>query len=211
MSECSLGIIETIGLAAAIEAADVCVKSANVTLVGYELTKGDGMTVVKIEGNVGAVKAAIQAAQISAARVNKVVSAKIIPRPSTQIDMLIKNVDTVGLTHKDRKLEEIKEVVESKENVIELESTIPLNLVDSIDTVDEIEEAVELDIIDSGIDSEKKEEVILPEKEAEKVEEVENIKIENAKKKDRYTCNICKDPKCPRLKGELKSTCIHYK
>lgn len=204
MSECSLGIIETIGLAAAIEAADVCVKSANVTLVGYELSKGDGMTVVKIEGNVGAVKAAIQAAQISAARVNKVVSAKIIPRPSTQIDMLIKNVDTVGLMHNDRKLEEIKEVVE-------LESTIPLELVDSIDTVDEIEEAVELDIIDSGIDSEKKEEVILPEKEAEKVEEVENIKIENAKKKDRYTCNICKDPKCPRLKGELKSTCIHYK
>lgn len=193
MSECSLGIIETIGLAAAIEAADVCVKSANVTLVGYELSKGDGMTIVKIEGNVGAVKAAIEAAQISAARVNKVVSAKIIPRPSIQIDMLVRNLDTVGLERDEEKSEEVKEV-----EFVEVESTIPLELVNSIDTVDEIEEAVELDYIDSEI----KEETTLPEKED---EEIGNIK------KDRYTCNICKDPKCPRLKGELKSTCIHYK
>lgn len=179
MSEFSLGIIETIGLAAAIEAADVCVKSANVTLVGYEFAKGDGMTVVKIEGNVGAVKAAIEAAQISAAKVNKVISAKIIPRPSTQINILIKNSDTVGL----------------EEKAVEIESTIPLELVNSIDTVDEIEEAVDLDNIDPEIEDEK----------------IEEIKVDDIKRKDRYTCNICEDPKCPRLKGELKSTCIHYK
>ncbi len=203
MSECSLGIIETIGLAAAVEAADVCVKSANVTLVGYELSKGDGMTVVKIEGDVGAVKAAIEAAQISAAKVNKVVSAKIIPRPSTQIDMLIRNTDTVGLEHDDAKSEEIKE------ETVEVDSAIPLEQVNSIDTIDEIEEAVELD----NVDSEIKEESTLPEKADEEIEEIEieDIKAEDTQKKDRYTCNICKDPKCPRLKGELKSTCIHYK
>nr|WP_312577229.1 BMC domain-containing protein [Sedimentibacter sp.] len=207
MSECSLGIIETIGLAAAVEAADVCVKSANVTLVGYELSKGDGMTVVKIEGDVGAVKAAIEAAQISAAKVNKVVSAKIIPRPSTQIDMLIRNTDTVGLEHDDAKSEEIKE------ETVEVDSAIPLEQVNSIDTIDEIEEAVELD----NVNSEIKEELTLPEKADEEIKEeikeveIEDIKAEDTQKKDRYTCNICKDPKCPRLKGELKSTCIHYK
>ena len=58
----SLGLIETEGLAAGIEAADAAVKSANVELIGYELTKGGGWTTVKIQGDVGAVKAAVDAA-----------------------------------------------------------------------------------------------------------------------------------------------------
>lgn len=96
MSQKSLGIIETIGLAAAVEAADAAVKSAAVELVGYELTKGSGMTVVKVEGNVGAVKAAIDAAAIASARVGTVVSTKVIARPSEQIGILVRNPDTVG-------------------------------------------------------------------------------------------------------------------
>ncbi len=111
MSELSLGIIEIVGLAAAIEAADICLKTANVSLVGYELTKGDGMAVIKIEGNVGAVKAAIEAAKISAMKVNKVVSFKIIPRPSEQIKLLIRNNDTVGY---ENKIECIDDLEESK-------------------------------------------------------------------------------------------------
>jgi microcompartment protein CcmL/EutN len=97
MSKLSLGIIETVGLAAAIEAADTCVKSANVKLVGYELSKGDGMTVVKIEGNVGAVKAAISAAEMSASWVSAVISCRVIARPSDQLGMMIENSETVGL------------------------------------------------------------------------------------------------------------------
>ena len=46
----SLGLIETVGLVAAVEAADAAVKSANVTLVGYELARGSGMATVKVEG-----------------------------------------------------------------------------------------------------------------------------------------------------------------
>lgn len=51
MSGKSLGLIETVGMSAAVEAADAAMKSANVSLVGYELTKGGGMVTVKLEGS----------------------------------------------------------------------------------------------------------------------------------------------------------------
>ena len=81
----SLGLIETQGLAGGIEAADAAVKSANVELIGYELTRGGGWTTVKIQGDVGAVKAAVDAARIAAMRIGEVVSAHVIPRPHTSV------------------------------------------------------------------------------------------------------------------------------
>ena len=81
MQQKSLGLIETQGLAAGIEAADAAVKSANVELVGYELTKGGGWTTIKILGDVGAVKAAVDAARIAAGK---------------GLTGLIHNTDTVG-------------------------------------------------------------------------------------------------------------------
>ena len=93
----ALGLIETIGLAAAVEAADTAVKSANVFLIGYELTRGDGMVTVKIEGDVGAVQAAISAAASAAGNVNRVYSARIIPRPSQETDAMVFTPDMVGL------------------------------------------------------------------------------------------------------------------
>lgn len=92
----SLGLIETQGLAAGIEAADAAVKSANVRLIGYELTKGGGWTTIKVEGDVGAVKAAVDAARMAAAKVNQVVSTRVIPRPSAGLDLLVHNPNTVG-------------------------------------------------------------------------------------------------------------------
>lgn len=92
----SLGLIETQGLAAGIEAADAAVKSANVRLIGYELTKGGGWTTIKVQGDVGAVKAAVDAARMAAAKVNQVVSTRVIPRPSAGLDMLVYSPDTVG-------------------------------------------------------------------------------------------------------------------
>lgn len=94
--EKSLGLIETIGLTAGIEAADAAVKAANVKLVGYELAKGSGMTTIKVEGEVGAVQAAVSAAKAAAAKVGQVVSAHVIARPDEGIRMLIGNPDTVG-------------------------------------------------------------------------------------------------------------------
>lgn len=92
----SLGLIETIGLTAGITAADAAVKSANVTLVGYELAKGSGRTVIKVEGDVGAVKAAVEAACAAALQVGKIAGTKVIARPSESLESLIRNRDTVG-------------------------------------------------------------------------------------------------------------------
>jgi len=96
MAQPSLGLIETIGLVAAVEAADAAVKSANVVLVGYELTKGDGMTVVKVQGEVGAVNAAVAAGVAAAAKVGRVASSRVIARPAQGIEKLVVNADTVG-------------------------------------------------------------------------------------------------------------------
>ena len=87
----SLGLIETEGLAAGIEAADAAVKSANVELIGYELTKGGGWTTIKVQGDVGAVKAAVDAARMAANKVTRTVSTRVIARPAAGINMLVQD------------------------------------------------------------------------------------------------------------------------
>jgi|GEM_PF-5670951 microcompartment protein CcmL/EutN len=78
----AMGFIETVGLVAAIAAADGALKSANVKLIGRENSRGDGMVTVKIAGDVGAVKAAISAAKAAVKPFGTVVSAQVIPRPA---------------------------------------------------------------------------------------------------------------------------------
>lgn len=97
MSKQSLGLIETVGLVAAIEAADAAVKSANVELVGYELSKG-GMAMAKVVGEVAAVQAAIAAAEAAASKVNGVFATKVIARPGEGLDGFVVNEETVGAT-----------------------------------------------------------------------------------------------------------------
>lgn len=92
----SLGLIETQGLLGGVTAADAAVKSANVELIGYELTKGGGWTTVKIQGDVGAVKAAVDAAKIAAGKVCRVVSTKVIARPAQALDRMVWTEETVG-------------------------------------------------------------------------------------------------------------------
>jgi bacterial microcompartment shell protein len=93
MTENALGLIETVGLPAAIEAADAAMKAANVRLVGYEKTRGGGLVVVKIRGDVGAVRAAVEAAVISASKVGKIYGSHVIPRPHEETEQLIDLVD----------------------------------------------------------------------------------------------------------------------
>lgn len=92
----SLGIIETEGLAAALEAADSAIKAANVDLVGYEKSKGGGWITVKVLGDLGSVKASINAASASVTKMGKLVSSDVITRPISQIEPLIKNKETRG-------------------------------------------------------------------------------------------------------------------
>jgi ethanolamine utilization protein EutM len=93
MTSRALGLIETIGLTTAIEAADAAVKSANVTLLGYENARGGGLITVKVVGDVGAVKAAVSAGAAAALRVGKVQSCLVIPRPHEAIEALIGQAD----------------------------------------------------------------------------------------------------------------------
>ncbi|MEO1814837.1 MAG: BMC domain-containing protein [Acetobacterium sp.] len=94
----AIGLIEAIGLATAIEAADAAVKSANVRLIGYEACKGDGMSTIKVAGDIGAVKAAVDAATAACAKGRGVWGTKVIARPSEGIEKLIYNNQTVGYT-----------------------------------------------------------------------------------------------------------------
>lgn len=86
----SLGLIEVVGLTNAIEAADAAVKSANVDLKGYEITKGGGLVLVKVVGEVGAVKAAVESAINAVTRKNgKVYAHKVIARMGNDIDRIV--------------------------------------------------------------------------------------------------------------------------
>ncbi len=86
----ALGKIETKGLVAAVEAADAMVKAANVTLTRYEKT-GGGLVAVIVRGDVGAVKAAVEAGERAANKVGELVSAHVIPRPDEQLeDIMLK-------------------------------------------------------------------------------------------------------------------------
>lgn len=88
MNSDALGMVETKGLVAAIEAADAMVKAANVNLVGYEKI-GSGLVTVMVRGDVGAVKAATDAGAASAKLVGEVVSIHVIPRPHTDTEKIL--------------------------------------------------------------------------------------------------------------------------
>jgi len=84
----ALGMIETRGLVSAIEAADAMVKAANVRLVGKELV-GGGLVTVMVRGDVGAVKAAVEAGGAAAKRVGELVSVHVIPRPHDDVEAIL--------------------------------------------------------------------------------------------------------------------------
>ena len=84
----ALGMIETKGLVGAIEATDAMVKSANVFLVGYEKI-GSGLVTVMVRGDVGAVKASVDAGAVAAQKVGEVVSIHVIPRPHTDVERIL--------------------------------------------------------------------------------------------------------------------------
>lgn len=114
----ALGLIEVVGLVGAIEAADTASKAADVKVIGYELTKGSGMVLVKIVGGVSAVKAAVDAASMAAERVCQVVSKHVIARPSDELDKII----NAEKEKSDKKVEEVivdevqKEIVDDNQN-----------------------------------------------------------------------------------------------
>ena len=88
----ALGMIETRGLTASIEAADAMTKAANVTLVGTEKI-GSGLVSVIVRGDVGAVKAATDAGAAAAERVGELVSIHVIPRPHEEVEAILPSLN----------------------------------------------------------------------------------------------------------------------
>ena len=88
MSMEALGMIETRGLTAAIEAADAMVKAAEVTLIGTEKI-GSGLVSDMVRGDVGAVKAAVESGTAAASKLGEIIATHVIPRPHTDVEKIL--------------------------------------------------------------------------------------------------------------------------
>ena len=86
----ALGMVETRGLVAAIEASDAMAKAANVTLIGSEKI-GSGLVSILVRGDVAAVKAACEAGGAAASRLGEVIAIHVIPRPHQDVEKLLPN------------------------------------------------------------------------------------------------------------------------
>ena len=84
----ALGLIETKGLVASIEAADAMVKAANVQMIGQEKI-GSGLVTIMVRGDVGAVKASVDAGVAAAENIGEVVSSYVIPRPHAEVERIL--------------------------------------------------------------------------------------------------------------------------
>ncbi len=88
MVQQALGMVETRGLVAAIEAADAMLKAANVELVGTEKI-GSGLVSVMVRGDVGAVKAAVESGTAAAQRLGEIIATHVIPRPHSDVEKIL--------------------------------------------------------------------------------------------------------------------------
>lgn len=170
----AIGLIETIGFVAAIEASDACVKSANVNIVSLDKV-GAGIVTLTICGDVGAVKSAVEAGELAASRIGTLRSSHVIPRMQSEVaDVLFKK-------------EEPK--VDEKDNNLN-ENSLQENLSMSTEVVnealdDDSTKIIENEIEDSNTDNE---------------EVLETLDIENETK----STNIDKDDLSKHSVKELK-------
>ena len=134
MNRRALGLIEVKGYLGAIEAADIALKSANVNLIGCEITRG-GLVTVKLEGDVSSVKAAVEAAEVTMIKSNILVVAHVIARPDTPVwDIIEENIKQEKDIVEEEKIEQEEEI----QKVKEIES-IDNNLEDNTKLREELE------------------------------------------------------------------------
>lgn len=84
----ALGLVETLGMVPAIEAADAMLKAADVTLISYE-NVGSTLVTIMIKGDVAAVKASVDAGAAAAAKIGKVTAANVMPRPIKGVGQIV--------------------------------------------------------------------------------------------------------------------------
>jgi len=142
MADRALGMVETRGLIASIEAADAMVKAANVKLLGKERADA-GLITILIAGETAAVKSAVDAGAAAAQRVGELVSTHIIPRPDDQIGILVSTNSAVKTTRTEPKpVPEIKPERRKRKIQIEknTEETEPILKPSSSSTIERLKE-----------------------------------------------------------------------
>ena len=91
MAKEALGMVETRGLTAAIEAADAMTKAAEVSLIGTEKI-GSGLVTVMVRGDVGAVKSSVESGAAAAGKLGELIATHVIPRPHSDVEMILPHV-----------------------------------------------------------------------------------------------------------------------
>ncbi|WP_346870049.1 BMC domain-containing protein [Clostridium sp. UBA5119] len=148
----ALGLIETKGLLASIEAADTMVKSADVSIIEKTYV-GGGLVTIAVTGDVGAVKAAIEAGVAAVKNLNEeaLVSEHVIPRPHEELESIIgskSSVETQEFLVSDEKVEEPKEIQETQQ----IQDAEDLEVIEEIQDTEEVEEIQNNDALDNDLD-----------------------------------------------------------
>ena len=150
----ALGMVETRGLVASIEAADAMVKSAKVTIVGKERAQA-GLITIMVIGETAAVTSAVDAGAAAAQRVGELVSTHVIPRPDDQLSFIIPGGDSEKAVRKEKPKPVIKTVTVKKEKPVK-EKISPEPAKKILPEI-EIEEEIEIKETSSTIDRLRKE------------------------------------------------------
>lgn len=148
----ALGLIETKGLLTSIEAADTMVKSADVSIIEKTYV-GGGLVTIAVTGDVGAVKAAIEAGVAAVKNLNEeaLVSEHVIPRPHEELESIIgskSSVETQEVLVSDEKVEEPEEIQETQQ----IQDAEDLEVVEEIQETEEVEEIQNSDALDNDLD-----------------------------------------------------------
>lgn len=174
----ALGLVETIGYVAAIEALDVCLKSASVEVVGIQKV-GQGIVTIEVSGDVGAVKSAVEAAKYAAEKVGILRATHVIPRLHADVhDALFKKEDIKSVE------EETVHEIEEKEIEKEVE----------IKEIEDIQEEIEIDSVEVEVEehNDKKDELEKPNLSNLSVKELKNLAKSLGSKKTYKELNALK-------------------
>jgi len=192
----AVGFIETVGMVAALEAADAAAKAANVRVLGYELTKGGGMVTVKMQGDVGAVQAAVAAGASAASRVGKVVRTLVIPRPHPDVERLLPKPDEPANSPAPEQPPVPKPEPAPEPQPAPEEQPAPVP-----EPAPAEAPAPEAPPQHRGGPDDATGPPAIP---------LAAGEAEEAAEGGQEICNLCGDPACPRRPGQARRRCIHY-
>jgi microcompartment protein CcmL/EutN len=180
----SLGLIEVIGFVSAVEASDVCLKAANVNLSRIDRV-GGGIVTVSIVGDVGAVKAAVDAAQLAVERIGTLRSAHVIPRLNSDVEEYLFKPNNDEPKYK---IDKVSSDSKKSEDTIEEIETIESKEIAEIER-NESEEVTEIQkvVLDEAVEIQATAEleIEITETETEAVKELDSINLkEEVQEKD---------------------------